>query len=148
MMSFRRQDVRSYWWVGRLGEDHFGNQRGMKVNECTEKTVIVLSQYSSMVLGYVINSQFSISALKAAMLILYYQVMGGARQERNQINSSAFTLQNWAIPVTKSPKQSRKCSKVIIDGKWCGNCQLSATMEGLIDFFQPIKEATESILCH
>ena len=32
-MSIRSHDVRSHPWVGRLGEDQFGNKWGLEINE-------------------------------------------------------------------------------------------------------------------
>ena len=55
-MSFRSPDVRSHPWVRRLGRDLLGNQRGMKIDDSAEDTVILLSQSSCISLR--ISNQF------------------------------------------------------------------------------------------
>ena len=98
-MSFRSQAIRSHPWVRRLWRDLFGNQRGVKLDQSAEDTVILSSQSSCI--SFRMSNQFTslISALKAAMLIdsnfQYLIVCGTVQLWLNEICKSA-TTEKWS----------------------------------------------------
>ena len=71
-MSLGNQDGNPHPRVRRFGGDLFGNKQGEEINESDEDTAVLLSESSAALdFGFLIRSEFLISALKSSVLMAF-----------------------------------------------------------------------------
>ena len=68
---FVSQDGRSHLRVRRFGGNVFGSKWGANINESTEDTVVLLSQFSDIAFRVLNQIEILISPLKASMLMAF-----------------------------------------------------------------------------